>query len=121
MCETAERTAAVYNATVEIRTLSEVCPLVCDKSVTDDMLRYMGALNIPNFTPYGGISATGSEDFALVAERVPSAMMYLGAGYMDERGQYTAHNPKVVFNEDVLPIGAACMAHCAVEWLKENV
>ena len=120
MRETAERTAAVYNATVEIRTLSEVCPLVCDKSVTDDMLRYMGALNIPNFTPYGGISATGSEDFALVAERVPSAMMYLGAGYMDERGQYTAHNPKVVFNEGVLPIGAACMAHCAVEWLKEN-
>ena len=41
-------------------------------------------------------------------------MMYLGAGYMDERGQYTAHNPKVVFNEAVLPIGAACMAHCAV-------
>ena len=120
MRETAERTAAVYNATVEIRTLSEVCPLVCDKSVTDDMLRYMGALNIPNFTPYGGISATGSEDFALVAERVPIAMMYLGAGYMDERGQYTAHNPKVVFNEGVLPIGAACMAHCAVEWLKEN-
>lgn len=80
----------------------------------------MDALNIPNFTPYGGISATGSEDFALVAERVPSAMMYLGAGYMDERGQYTAHNPKVVFNEGVLPIGAACMAHCAVEWLKEN-
>ena len=120
MRETAERTAAVYNATVEIRTLSEVCPLVCDKSVTDDMLRYMGALNIPNFTPYGGISATGSEDFALVAERVPSAMMYLGAGYMDERGQYTAHNPKVIFNEGVLPIGAACMAHCAVEWLKEN-
>ena len=120
MRETAERTAAVYNATVEIRTLSEVCPLVCDKSVTDDMLRYMGALNIPNFTPYSGISATGSEDFALVAERVPSAMMYLGAGYMDERGQYTAHNPKVVFNEGVLPIGAACMAHCAVEWLKEN-
>lgn len=37
MRETAERTAAVYNATVEIRTLSEVCPLVCDKSVTDDM------------------------------------------------------------------------------------
>ena len=28
--------------------------------------------------------------------------------------------PKVVFNEGVLPIGAACMAHCAVEWLKEN-
>ena len=98
-----------------------MCPLVCDKSVTDDMLRYMGALNIPNFTPYGGIAGTGSEDFALVAERVPSAMMYLGAGYMDERGQYTAHNPKVVFNEGVLPIGAACMAHCAVEWLKEHM
>ena len=46
--------------------------------------------------------------------------MYLAAGFMDERGEHKAHNPKVQFNEDALPIGSSCMAHCATEWLKNN-
>ena len=46
--------------------------------------------------------------------------MYLSAGYMDERGTYPAHNPKVQFNEDVCPIGVACLAQCAVKWLENH-
>ena len=46
--------------------------------------------------------------------------MYLSAGYLDERGEAPAHNPKVKFNEDVCPIGSSCLAHCATEWLKNN-
>ena len=46
--------------------------------------------------------------------------MYLSAGYMDERGEFPAHHPKARFNEDVCPIGSACLAHCAVEWLKKH-
>ena len=54
------------------------------------------------------------------AEKVPSAFIYLAAGYPDERGAMPAHNPKVRFNEDVCPIGAAAYAHCAEQWLKEH-
>lgn len=46
--------------------------------------------------------------------------MYLSAGFTDERGEWPAHNPKVLFNEDVLPIGSAYLAHCAVRWLQNN-
>ena len=46
--------------------------------------------------------------------------MYLSAGFLDDRGLAPAHNPKVQFNEDVCPMGAACYAHCATEWLKNN-
>ena len=46
--------------------------------------------------------------------------MYLSAGFLDERGDAPAHNPKVRFNEDVCPIGASALAHCATEWLKNN-
>ena len=35
-------------------------------------------------------------------------------------GLAPAHNPKVMFNEDVCPIGASSYAHCATEWLKNN-
>lgn len=120
MKEVAERTAAVYNGTVDIEMISEVPPLICNPKLTDEVVGYMQELGIPGFTPYPGISASASEDFAVIAEKVPSTFMYLSAGYLDERGQYPAHHPKARFNEDVCPIGAACLAHCASQWLKNN-
>ena len=120
MKEVAEKTAAVYNGTVDIEMISEVPPLICNPKLTDEVVGYMQELGIQGLTPYPGISASASEDFAVIAEKVPSTFMYLSAGYLDERGQYPAHHPKAQFNEDVCPIGAACLAHCASQWLKNN-
>lgn len=120
MKEVAEKTAAVYNGTVDIEMISEVPPLICNPKLTDEVVGYMQELGIPGLTPYPGISASASEDFAVIAEKVPSTFMYLSAGYLDDRGQYPAHHPKAQFNEDVCPIGAACLAHCASQWLKNN-
>ena len=80
------------------------------------MVGYLQELS--SLTPYPGISASASEDFAVVAERVPSTFMYLSAGFLDERGEAPAHNPKVRFNEDVCVIGPAALAHCATQWFE---
>ncbi len=116
--QVAKKTAEVYGGEAVIDTLSSVPPLVCNADLTNEMLGYMRELNIPGFVEYPDVSASASEDFAVIAEKVPSTFMYLSAGYMDERGAYSAHNPKVRFNEDVCPIGAACLAHCAQRWLQ---
>ncbi len=116
--EVAECTAAVYGGQAEVESLSDVPPLICDPQLTTDMLSYMRELHIPGYTEYPDVTASASEDFANVAARVPSTFMYLSAGFMDERGAYSAHNPKVRFNEEVCPIGAACLAHCAGRWLQ---
>lgn len=118
--EVSRKTAEAYGGSAEIEALSQVPPLVCDASMTEEMVRYMQELRIPGLTPMPDTSASASEDFAAVAERVPSVFMYLSAGYLDERGDAPAHNPKVRFNEDVCPIGSACLAHCAVRWLEEH-
>ena len=118
--EVSERTAEVYGGTAEVVMTGGVGPLLCDAALTKEMVGYMKELPIPNLTGYPGITASASEDFAVVAEKIPSVFMYLAAGFLDERGAISAHNPKVVFNEDVLPIGSACLAHCATEWLKNN-
>ena len=120
MKEVTERTAEVYNGTLEIEMISEVPPLICDPALTDEMIGYMKELDIPGLTPYPGVSASASEDFAVIAEKVPSTFMYLSAGYLDERGTYPAHHPKAQFNEEVCPIGSACLAQCAVRWLEKN-
>ena len=95
-------------------------PLICDRALTEAMAGYMKELNIPGNTPIPDMKANASEDFAVIAEAVPSALMYLSAGFTDERGAYSAHNPKVRFHEGVCPIGAAGLAHCAVRWLEEH-
>ena len=120
LVEVSERTAAVYGGTAEVVFTGEICPLICDAALTREMVGYMKELPIPGLTGYPGITASASEDFALVAEKIPSVFMYLSAGFMDERGNASAHNPKVMFNEDVLPIGASCLAQCATQWLKNH-
>ena len=117
MKETAIRTAETFGGTAKITMISEVPPLICDLEFTEQIVGFMKELDIPELTPYPGISASASEDFANIAEQVPSAFMYLSAGYMDDRGKYSAHNPKVQFNEAVCPIGAACLAHCAPRYI----
>ena len=118
--EVSEATAAVYGGSANVVFTCSVPALVCDGALTKEVVGYMQELPIPNAVGYSGIAASASEDFALIAERIPSTFMYLSAGYADERGDYPAHNPKVQFNEDVLPIGAACLAHSAIRWLEEH-
>lgn len=118
IAEIAERTAALYGGTAEITKLSDVPPLICDRELTEKMAGYMNELGGLKAVP--DMKANASEDFAVIASAVPSVFMYLSAGFDDERGEHSAHNPKVRFNEDVLPIGAAALAHCAVRWLEDK-
>ena len=94
--------------------------LICNPEMTDELVGYMEELPIPGLNSVPDMSISVSEDFAFIAEKVPSVFMYLSAGYMDERGDAPVHNPKVQFNEEVCPIGSACLAHCAVRWLEEH-
>jgi metal-dependent amidase/aminoacylase/carboxypeptidase family protein len=46
----------------------------------------------------------------------------LGAGTKQEDASFgeAMHNEKVVFNEDILPTGAAMHAYSAIMWLKNH-
>ena len=120
MKEVAQKTAELFGGSAEIEMVSEVPPLICDPDATKEMIGYMKELDIPGLTGVPDITSSASEDFALIAEKVPSVFMYLSAGYTDERGKYPAHNPKVQFNEGVCPIGAACLSQCATPWFKNH-
>ena len=63
----------------------------------------------------------GSEDFASYTYELPCAYLLLGAGSPQEDPRYgqPMHNPKVVFNEDVLPLGAALLTAGAMHRLEQ--
>lgn len=117
--EVAEGTAQVYGGNAILEVLSSVPPLVCDRAMTAEMAGYIAEL-IPNAVGHSGITASASEDFAVIADKVPSVFLHISAGFPDSRELYPLHNPKVRFNEEALPIGAAIYADCAIRWLEKH-
>lgn len=120
MKEIVRMTAETFGGTAEIEMISDVPAMISDGDLTRELVGYMQELPVVGQRSVNGVSGSGSEDFALISEEIPSVFMNLSAGYLDERGAVANHNPKVLFNEDVLPNGAAYLAHCASRWLENQ-
>jgi len=61
---------------------------------------------------------SGSEDFAYVSCKVPSVMVVMAAGDCNNGYTYPQHHPRVRFDSDALPYGAALYAQIAKQWLE---
>ena len=108
------------------------CPtLVNDKALAEDALSYLQellgkekAFSTAQLTAMAGDSkaskSAGSEDFAYVSHKVPSIMLALAAGQPEKGFCYPQHHPKVKFDEEALPTGAAVYAYTAMRWLEEH-
>lgn len=92
--------------------------LVCDPNRTRQVIASIS--DLPGLSFHSGMRACASEDFAQIAARIPATMLYLGAGFSDERGAYTAHHPCVRFHEDVLPIGCTILMQAAFAAAQER-
>ncbi|WP_426350819.1 M20 family metallopeptidase [Alloiococcus sp. CFN-8] len=120
MKEVSKLTAETYRGTAEVEMISEVPPLICNPEFTNEIVKYMQELPLEGLMGYPKIQASASDDFAEILNRVPGAYMYLAAGFPNDEINYQAHTPNVRFNEDVLPFGAAALAHSATQWLKSH-
>ena len=115
-------TAKTFRGEAELIELSSVPPLTNNNELSDELTGYMkdivGERGV--FVYEGG--GMGSEDFASFSHEVPSLYIILGAGAKNENPEFGVpmHNEKVVFNEDILPTGAAIHAYSAITWLKNN-
>lgn len=101
----------------------KILPLYCTPAFTDEIISYCREiLSDHQVSPVNEVKM-GSEDFSFITSKYPEASGYLfiGAGPDEENGySYGQHNPKVIYNENVLPLGAAAMAGSAIKWLKNN-
>jgi len=62
----------------------------------------------------------GSEDFSFFTNRIPAVYMAFGAGVEDQTRWRAQHNPEIVFNEKVLPVGAAAYVKIATDYLAKR-
>lgn len=112
--------AGVYRCQCVYETLS-ACPSV----ITDDKVTEQAAQSIQTLFPQlhlvNQAHGMGSEDFAEITDRVPSAYYMIGAGPEEPSKRLGQHNPKIEFNEVVLSMGSVIYAKTAMDWLENNL
>ncbi|MEA5049980.1 MAG: M20 family metallopeptidase [Oscillospiraceae bacterium] len=115
--EIGERTAAVFDTQAVCEILAGVPPLVCDGELVRELCTAAGTLPQLEIEQRDDWM-TASEDFALLAQRVPSAYVTLGTGGRDR--PYGNHNPRVVYDERAMIPGAAALAAMAFYYCTEE-
>ena len=116
--------AASFNAEAHVEWGSG-CPVLShDAKIYADVKEALSTLEgvvTVDLDDYGTpMTSMGSEDFAYVANTVPSVFLGVGASESTDGVCYPQHHPMVKFSEDALPAAAAAYAHSAMEWLKKN-
>ncbi len=62
----------------------------------------------------------GSEDFSIMAEKVPGCFMCLGVKHPDWEDEFPVHTPTFRIDENALPIGTATLVSVALEWMDKT-
>ena len=120
--ELAENTARAFRGSAVVEELASAPPLKNDPDLVNRMADWAGELLGKQSVYRLDQGGMGSEDFASYTYEVPSAYLLLGAGTAAEDPRFgkPMHNACVVFNEEVLPKGAALYAMGALRWLAER-
>lgn len=115
----AKYVANAYNCDVEVEYVRGVGPMITDEKLCTELIEYVKEIVDEDKIvreEYG----QGAEDFAAVCREVPGMFINLGAGHPSEGYTAANHKSTVIFNEDVLPLGAAIYATCAFNWLENH-
>lgn len=120
MQEICEGVAKAFRGSVEVCfEEAYTVPMICDRDLAVEMKNSLCELYSEKQVRFMEKSFPGSEDFAFIAQQVPSVFLVLGAR-SEENEVYGQHHPKVQFNEKCLPVGAAAYAYAAVSWLEKQ-
>ncbi len=117
--QVAESVAAAFRGSALVEEPASAPPLRNDPALMDQAARWAEEVAGPDRVLRLDQGGMGSEDFASYTYELPCAYLLLGAGTAQEDPRFgrPMHNPAVVFNEDVLPLGAALHTWLAMQEL----
>ena len=111
-------TAKAFRTECEVDFYASVPAIISDENITNEFVGYIKGILGDKVVPYR--KQMLSEDFSFVSDLVPSSYLALGAGSKEEGYKYGLHNPKIIFNEEAIHVGAAVFAECAIKYLENN-
>lgn len=115
-----EQTASVFRGEALVEFLHEgVPPMENNGDLLQASTGYIDEL-LGEGTCYELPRMTGSEDFSVISQIVPSVLYWVGTGSEKEGYPYGVHDPRVTFNEESIHKMAAIYADTAMKWLREQ-
>lgn len=111
-------TAAAFLGKATVTVLCSTCSLSIDESVAKTVAQ--GWMESGLTMIQRGDKMSGSEDFAEIAARVPSAFFVVGGGTAEDGCECSLHSPSIRFREEALIYGAAAYASGTEHWLQLN-
>lgn len=119
--EIAEGTAAALRAEAIVDIRVGLAPVYNDPALCDTLFPLIEEVTGEGATAMMDYPTSyGSEDFSEITSRIPAVMLKIGAGSKDEGYEHPIHHPAALFDESILPYGAAIHANCAHKWLKSQ-
>ena len=110
--------AKAYRCGARIEYTSGAPSFLNDAAVREKAINVMKCGELPPYIVPEGQRGGGSEDFAYVSRKIPSLMLCISAGEAAKGYTEPLHSPRVRFDENALPYGAATYAAMAAELLK---
>lgn len=114
-----EDIAHAFECTVEVNDLANVPAFVNDDYMMNLYLETLEELGYSKDLIHERKSL-GSEDFACIAQLVPTAFGTIGLAPAKEEDRQPLHRPTTVFDEDGLHIGTAIFLSFTKKWFAEN-
>ncbi len=114
----AKTTAQAYRANAELKYSVGAPPMANDPTCTKRAIQTVRKV-VGEGSLIEGPPATGAEDFAFYAERVPGVFVFLGAGNEQKGAVYPGHHEKFTIDEDALETGTALHVQYALDYLNE--
>jgi amidohydrolase len=107
--------AAMYKTTIQFKDFYSVPVTVNDANVAQiasrSAFKIFGRDNVKE-----NDTIMGAEDFAYIAQKVPSCFALLGTQVANGEA-HPLHSPKMLLNEEALPLGTAYLAQTALDLL----
>ena len=134
--EISETMSKLYSCECDVEILTHCPAVVCHKEMNDIVLKALDLLQLPiiksneslqntilnafkdneHFYITDQFKAMASDDFGFISEKVPSGYYLLGAAIHDFNKLYNQHDPRVMFNEEALPLGCAIYTAVALNY-----
>ena len=114
--EIVEGVAGALRAKATVEFEMRYPPSVCDPVMAERLARAsrsaLGDGAVVEFEP-----RMGAEDFAFILQKVPGAMLALGVKKPEWPAPKPLHTATFDLDEEALPMGAACLASVALDFL----
>lgn len=116
MHEIVEGAEKMFGVQIDYEVLSSVPSCYTNPEMLAEVKTYLEDLG--DLCKCHDYKVTPSDDIAFISEKVPTTYLMLATRV--ENNPYPHHNPRVLFDESAMPLGAAMHAQCAFEWLKNH-